>query len=62
MIELFPVLAKQLGQEFFNEKLRDICVEMLQDKIYSVREAAVENIKQLTIIFGSEWAESNITT
>ena len=37
-----------------------ICIEWLNDNIYSVRESAIENIKQLTIIFGDQWAVQNV--
>jgi serine/threonine-protein phosphatase 2A regulatory subunit A len=32
----------------------------LIDSIYSIRVAAIENLKELTIIFGSKWAEKTI--
>jgi serine/threonine-protein phosphatase 2A regulatory subunit A len=51
-VELFPILAKQLGENFFNEKLNPISISWLNDSIFSIREAAIKNIKQLTEIFG----------
>jgi serine/threonine-protein phosphatase 2A regulatory subunit A len=45
-------LARQLGETFFVEKLNAICITWLSDSIFSIREAAINNIKQLTEIFG----------
>ncbi|CDW78034.1 serine threonine-protein phosphatase 2a 65 kda regulatory subunit a beta isoform-like [Stylonychia lemnae] len=56
VVEQFPILAKQLGEVFFNEKLSPICITWLSDNIFSIREAALNNLKQLTEIFGVTWA------
>jgi serine/threonine-protein phosphatase 2A regulatory subunit A len=32
----------------------------LSDSVYSIREAATENLKKLTQIFGEEWAKVNL--
>jgi serine/threonine-protein phosphatase 2A regulatory subunit A len=56
-VEQFPILAKQLGEQFFNDKLNPICITWLNDSIYSIREAAINNLKQLTEIFGVTWAQ-----
>lgn len=57
-----PLLAKQLGKEFFeeNNKLRDLCISWLKDCVYSIREAAITNLKSLTEVFGLEWAKEHI--
>jgi serine/threonine-protein phosphatase 2A regulatory subunit A len=60
VIEQFPVLARQLGESFFNEKLSPICFEWMKDNIFTIREAAIDNMKQLTIIFGESWAQTHI--
>jgi serine/threonine-protein phosphatase 2A regulatory subunit A len=60
VIEQFPMLARQLGEAFFNEKLNPICIDWMKDPIYTIREASLENIKQLTIVFGTPWALKNI--
>jgi serine/threonine-protein phosphatase 2A regulatory subunit A len=54
------VLARQLGEQFFNEKLNPICITWLNDSIYSIREAAINNLKLLTEIFGVPWAVNNM--
>ena len=51
-----PALAKQLDKDFFTEKLVALCIGWLGDSISSIRQAATENLKELTCIFGSEWA------
>ena len=59
-MELFPILAKQLGEAFFVEKLNPICITWLSDSIYSIREAAINNVRALTEIFGSQWAVTHV--
>ena len=46
------MLAKQLGEDFFVEKLNPICVTWLTDSIFTIREAAINNIKEITAVFG----------
>ena len=40
-----PLLAKQLGKDFFSEQLVKLCVGWLGDDISTIRKAAVENLK-----------------
>lgn len=56
IIQHVPLLAKQLGRDFFTEKLSSICVGWLGDDISMIREAAAQNLKDLTALFGSKWA------
>ena len=56
IIQHIPLLAKQLGKEFFTEKLSSLCVGWLGDDIASIRQAAAANLKELTALFGTEWA------
>ena len=60
IIENIPLLAEQLGVVFFNEKLSTMCMSWLGDCVYSIREAATLNIKNLVRIFGSEWAKETV--
>jgi len=60
VVEQFPVLARQLGESFFNEKLNPICLTWLKDQIFTIREAALNNFKQLTVVFGHQWASRNV--
>ena len=45
IIQQIPRLAKQLGKEFFTEKLTALCVGWLGDDISSIRQAAAKNLK-----------------
>jgi serine/threonine-protein phosphatase 2A regulatory subunit A len=57
-----PLLARELGRGFFtaNKKLGDLCLAWLRDNVYSIREAAIVNLKSLTEVFGVEWAKDHI--
>jgi serine/threonine-protein phosphatase 2A regulatory subunit A len=55
-----PLLASQLGVEFFDEKLSQLCMGWLGDTVFSIREAATHNLKKLTEVFGVEWASEAI--
>ena len=37
-----------------------MCFKWLNDSVYSIRVASIQNLKELTKIFGSAWAERNI--
>jgi serine/threonine-protein phosphatase 2A regulatory subunit A len=39
-----------------------MCFKWLSDSVYSIRIAAIENLKELSNIFGSKWAEKTIIT
>lgn len=56
MIEHIRSIAEQLGCEFFTEKLNSLCLGWLVDDIASIREAAAANLKELTAVFGTDWA------
>jgi len=60
IIEYIPLLASQLGVEFFDEKLGNLCMTWLGDCVFSIREAATNNLKKLTEVFGVDWAQNNI--
>jgi serine/threonine-protein phosphatase 2A regulatory subunit A len=46
--------------EFFDEKLGNLCMTWLGDCVYSIRDAATNNLKKLTEVFGVEWAHNTI--
>lgn len=54
------MLARQLGESFFNEKLNTICLAWLKDSVYSVREAALQNFKNLAGVFGEQWVIKHV--
>lgn len=60
IINYIPILAEQLGKNFFDKQLRDLCLSWLWDTVYSIRNAAVANLKRLTEIFGDEWSREEI--
>jgi serine/threonine-protein phosphatase 2A regulatory subunit A len=60
IIEYIPLLASQLGVQFFDEKLSGLCMSWLGDTVFSIREAATTNLKKLTEVFGVEWANGAI--
>ncbi len=58
-----PVVAVAVcmqGLEFFNDQLTKLCISWLNDSVHSVRDAAAQNLKNLTTVFGVEWASSVI--
>lgn len=57
IIEYTPVVAKQLGEKMFDEKLFELCISWLRDKVYAIREAATTNLKNLAKVFGAAWAK-----
>uniref|UniRef100_A0A4W3HSB6 Protein phosphatase 2, regulatory subunit A, beta a n=1 Tax=Callorhinchus milii TaxID=7868 RepID=A0A4W3HSB6_CALMI len=60
IIEYMPLLAGQLGVEFFDEKLNSLCMTWLVDHVYAIREAATNNLTKLVEKFGKDWAQSTI--
>lgn len=55
-----PLLAGQLGVEFFDEKLNSLCMTWLVDHVYAIREAATLNLKKLVEKFGPDWAQNTV--
>ena len=60
IIEYIPLLASQLGVKFFDEQLSDLCMGWLGDTVFSIREAATQNLRKLTEVFGVYWAKESI--
>lgn len=50
IIEFTPLLARQLGADFFDAtpELVELCVRWLSDSVFAIREAAASNLKKLT--------------
>lgn len=57
IIEQIPLLSEQLGVSFFDEELGELCMSWLWDPVYSIRNAAVDNLEKLSVIFGSQWSK-----
>ncbi|CAN6841033.1 unnamed protein product [Brassica oleracea] len=51
---------QHLRVRFFDDKLGALCMQWLQDKVYSIREAGANNLKRLAEEFGSEWAMQHL--
>lgn len=62
IIEYIPLLASQLGSEFFEEKLGPQCMKWLEDSVFSIREAATKNLQKLAQEFGPEWAKEHLVS
>lgn len=60
IIEYIPLLAKQLGVQFFDDQLANLCMGWLGDPVFSIREAATINLRKLTEVFGVGWAKETI--
>ncbi|KAI7868704.1 armadillo-type protein [Spinellus fusiger] len=60
IIEYIPLLAKQLGVVFFDDKLLRLCMSWLCDAVFSIREAATTNLRQLVDTFGGAWATETV--
>ena len=60
IIEYIPLIATQLGVQFFDDQLGSLCMTWLGDTVFSIREAATINLKKLTDVFGVEWAKQTI--
>ena len=42
------------------EQLGRQCLQWLEDQVYSIREAATQNLQQLAQEFGSDWAKEHL--
>lgn len=60
IIEYIPLLATQLGKPFFDDQLSTLCLAWLGDNVYSIRESAIQNLKKLTVVFGEDWARTQV--
>ena len=60
IIEYMPLLAGQLGVEFFDEKLNALCMTWLIDHVYAIREAATNNLRKFVEKFGVDWTQQAI--
>jgi len=60
IIELIPVIASELDLKYFDTKLGELCVSWLHDTVFAIRQAAIQNIRKLTQVFGVAWAQNCI--
>lgn len=60
IINHIPLLAGQLKESFFEEKLSNLCTDWLGDSVYCIRQAATEKLAMLADVFGPDWVEKHI--
>uniref|UniRef100_A0A7E4VWT4 Protein phosphatase PP2A regulatory subunit A n=1 Tax=Panagrellus redivivus TaxID=6233 RepID=A0A7E4VWT4_PANRE len=60
IVEYMPLLAEQLDQKFFEEKLLKLCMTWLTDHVFAIREAATNILKQLATKFGADWTSQHV--
>ncbi|KAJ1436236.1 HEAT, type 2 [Sesbania bispinosa] len=60
LLSIYPYWQVNWGWGFFDDKLGALCMQWLQDKVHSIREAAANNLKRLAEEFGPEWAMQHI--
>jgi len=51
-----PPLASQLNLDFFISSLSELCFAWLADTVYAVRQAAIQNLKKLTVVYGEPFS------
>merc|ERR1739838_167957 len=56
---LLPAIV-ELAEQFFNDKLNDLCMQWLVDHVFAIREAATVNIRRLVETFGVQWAKDKV--
>ena len=62
IIEFVPLLASQLGPDFFGAELTALCMRWLTDPVAAIREAAAGNLRKLAEVFGAGWAEAELVS
>lgn len=53
-------MAKQLGRDFFDDKLLLLLIGWLSDDIHYVRKAAADSLRHLSELFGDEWTRGQV--
>ena len=60
IIERMPLFAEQLGPAFFQERLSALCVSLLTDSVFAVRQSAVFNLGALCKALGPQWSLNHL--
>merc|ERR1719387_607004 len=60
VVQQVPKLAKLFGQEMFQTKLESLFISSLSDSVYSVRQAAIKNHRDIAGIFGATWTQEHL--
>lgn len=56
VIQKLPLLASQLGSEFYEAKLLAKTKDWLHDQVATIREGAMAALIDVSDVFGEEWA------
>ena len=54
------MLAKQLGESFFNEKIASMLLDWLSDKIYAIRDQSMASLNEIGVLFGEDWIVNHV--
>lgn len=60
IVEHIPLLASQLGTEFFQDKLGPQCMKSLEDQVASIRDATAATLQKIAKGFGPEWTKDHL--
>ena len=60
IIEFVPLLASQLGPDFFGAELTALCMRWLTDPVAAIRDAAAGTLRKLADVLGAGWAEAEL--
>jgi len=60
VVRLVPRLAQQLGANFYEGRLSELCMSWVNDPVAEVREEATLNFARLAQTFGAAWAETHL--
>lgn len=60
VVECLTQVADMLGIASFNEQMAEPLMLWAEDLVFAVREATLEAIKQISIIYGAEWVASRV--
>merc|ERR1719388_181715 len=60
VVEQVPKLAKLFGVDMFQSKLEALFLSSLRDSVHSVRQAAIQHLREIAQTFGSQWTVEHL--
>ena len=60
IIDYSTIMAKIMSEKLFQEQFGSLCLSWLDDNVFAIREAGIKNLKELTAVLGSSWAEKYV--
>merc|ERR1711920_853236 len=60
VVEQVPKLAKLFGPDMFQSKLEALFLSSLRDSVHSVRQAAIQHLKEIADTFGAQWTVEHL--